>query len=308
MRARDDNPAGFWEHVGLMEVNDALLERLGGAWDAPPPDTNVAVDLDDLRQRAREEFDATYDGDHFVFKDPRVSLLLPFWRAVLGDRASAAIVVLRNPLDIAMSLLHRNRLAVSYSLALWEHYLRTVVRDVAGMPVLVVDYDALVDEPDATTACLRSFLDARGELTSVTDEAAIGVFLADGLRHSRSDRARLDADTRVTDEQRALHDATVDLVGAHDAFTAPELGQPSPSTPVLLAARRAPTTPELATLDHVTRALGIAEARYDDCADEAAMMRDTYLAVEETLGYNAIGRLERAALGIARRARRLARR
>jgi hypothetical protein len=227
---------------------------------------------------------------------------------VLGARATAAIVVLRNPLDIAASLLHRNQLAVSYSLALWEHYLRAVLRDSAGLAVLVVDYDALVDEPAATTARLRSFLDTRGELTGPADDAAIGVFLAGGMRHSHTDRARLDTDGRVTDEQRALHDATVSLAGAHDAFAPPPLGPPSPSTPVLIAARRSPSTPELATLDAMTRALGVAEAQYDDCAHEAAAMRPTFTAVEETLGYREVGRLERAALGLAGRARRTQRR
>jgi hypothetical protein len=305
MVAREDNPAGFWEHVGLMHVNDALLARLGGSWDAPPDHAPDAVDLADLVARARDEFNATYDGDGFVYKDPRVSVLLPFWRAVLGERATVAIVVLRNPLDIAQSLLHRNQLAVSYSLALWEHYLRVLLRDVAGMPLLVVDYDALVDSPASTTDALRSFLRAHDELRGGADEAAIGAFLADGMRHSRSDRARLDTDDRVTDEQRALHDATIALVGNHDAFVPPAAGLPSPTTPVLIAARRAPVTPELATLDATTRALGVSEAQYDACAHEAAAMRGTYTAVEETLGYREIGRLERSALGLVGRARRM---
>jgi hypothetical protein len=308
MVARDDNPAGFWEHVGLMDVNDAVLARLGGAWDAPPDAARGDVQLADLQQRAREEFDATYDGTRFVFKDPRVSLLLPFWRSVLGERATSAVIVLRNPLDIAQSLLHRNELAVSYSLALWEHYLRVLLRDVAGMPALVVDYDALVDAPAPTTDALRSFLRVHDELGGEADEGAIGAFLAGGMRHSHSDRARLDTDARVTAEQRALHDATVALVGNHDVFATPPIGDASPSTPALIAARRSPSTPELAALDAMTRALGAAEAQYDACAHEAAAMRGTYTAVETTLGYSEIGRLERAALGLAGRARRTKRR
>jgi hypothetical protein len=301
MLARDDNPAGFWEHVGLMDVNDAVLARLGGAWDAPPEPSLVD---DELQKLARDEFDATYDGDRFVFKDPRVSLLLPFWRAVLGARAATAIVVLRNPLDIASSLLHRNELARSYSLALWEHYTRTVLRDTAGLAVLVVDYDALVDSPPSTVDALRSFLSTHDELGGEADEAEISSYLTGAMRHSRTAREKLDTDPRVTAEQRALYDATVACTGAHEVFATPALGAPSPSTAVLLAARREPATPELATLDAMTRALGVAEAQYDTCAHEAAAMRDTYAAVEETLGYSAIGRLERAALGLAGRARR----
>src|SRR3954451_19723384 len=78
MPVQADNPAGFWEHLALMEVNDAVLARLGGTWDAPPP-ADATAELDDLRKTARQEFDATYDGDRWVFKDPRVSLLVAFW-------------------------------------------------------------------------------------------------------------------------------------------------------------------------------------------------------------------------------------
>src|SRR5687767_5877934 len=95
MPVQADNPAGFWEHLALMDVNDAVLERLGGRWDAPPPRPVSPINVDDLRETARAEFYATYDGTRWVFKDPRVSLLLPFWRSVLDDSRSVAVIVLR---------------------------------------------------------------------------------------------------------------------------------------------------------------------------------------------------------------------
>src|SRR5687767_636825 len=32
----EDNPTGYWEHSGFVRLNEELLARLGGRWDAPP--------------------------------------------------------------------------------------------------------------------------------------------------------------------------------------------------------------------------------------------------------------------------------
>jgi hypothetical protein len=304
MPVQDDNPGGFWEHLALMEVNDDALARLGGRWDAPP-ELDATADLTDVAARAKVEFDATYGGDKWVYKDPRVSLLLPFWRDVLGTANDAAIIVSRNPLDIAMSLLRRNRFATAYSLALWERYTLAAHRDASGLPVLVVDYDQLLEDPPRVVARLLEFLTAHDQLAGEPDHDAIDAYVTAGERHSRHDRAALDADNRVTDEQRALYDATCALAGAHDRYEAGALPAVSPSTPLLIAARRGDASPALTTLARTLDDLGEAEAKYDDCAREAEAMRPTYAAVQATLGTPAIGRVERLALGVARRARRL---
>jgi hypothetical protein len=303
MPVQADNPAGFWEHVGLMEVNDAILTRLGGSWDAPPAHDTTA-DLGELRARAQSEFAATYDAKRWVFKDPRVSLLLPFWRDLLGD-GHVAVIVVRNPLDIAVSLARRQGFARSYSLALWEHYTRAVLRDASGLPALVVDYDALVDDPPRGTALLREFLAAHDELVAPGDVDAIDAFLAAGLRHSRHDRAALDRDERVTSEQRALYDAAMWLTGAHQRFDGGTLPPESPTTPVLLEARRDARSAELLAVDALCGQLGEAEAQLTQTTGDVAAMRGTVEAVEAALGHREIGRLERTALGAARRARRL---
>src|SRR4029450_5999758 len=76
------NPDGHWEHIRVVEVNDALLQEFGGGWDSPP-------DLSGLRDRARttriarqaasvlEEFEGC---QNWGWKDPRNSLTLPFGR------------------------------------------------------------------------------------------------------------------------------------------------------------------------------------------------------------------------------------
>ncbi len=36
MLAGQGNPEGFWEHRGLIDINDGVLSELGGGWDFPP--------------------------------------------------------------------------------------------------------------------------------------------------------------------------------------------------------------------------------------------------------------------------------
>ena len=57
MPAQADNPAGFWENVPAVDINDAVLENLGGGWDYPRPTFwpgwERSPSLDVLREKAR---------------------------------------------------------------------------------------------------------------------------------------------------------------------------------------------------------------------------------------------------------------
>ena len=102
------NPTGFWEHEGIVALNDELLARLGGRWQEPPPlapgwERDPA--LDDLREKARALVAADFAGRaEWGFKDPRTCLTLPFWKTLLPPMRY--ILCVRNPADVAHSLEH----------------------------------------------------------------------------------------------------------------------------------------------------------------------------------------------------------
>src|SRR3954451_12465839 len=103
MRAGPDNPAGYYEIQAMLELNEALLAQLGGAWDAPPtldPGWETGAALDEFRARAARLVDEQFgEGSErpplVAFKDPRLSLLLPFWRTVVP--IATTIVLVRDP-------------------------------------------------------------------------------------------------------------------------------------------------------------------------------------------------------------------
>src|SRR5690606_24047851 len=88
--AHESNPTGHWEVQRLTDFNDSLLAHLGGRWSGPPAlDHAGLVDLaaGAWGERARFLAAECLRGERWVWKDPRVCLLAPFWQAVLADVA-----------------------------------------------------------------------------------------------------------------------------------------------------------------------------------------------------------------------------
>jgi hypothetical protein len=113
----------------MMELNEELLAELGGAWDQPPvldPGWEHAPTLDALRTRASDLLDDVFGRQAeraplIGFKDPRLSLLLPFWRTVVD--IDTTIVMTRDPREVAASLAARKYpVSRSQAAALWLRY------------------------------------------------------------------------------------------------------------------------------------------------------------------------------------------
>ena len=83
MSAAADNPNGFFEDIGIMQLNDELLESMESAWDAP------ICEIDRSKDHIQEEmilsmrktiFNLGMDcGSPWFVKDPRMCLLLKLW-------------------------------------------------------------------------------------------------------------------------------------------------------------------------------------------------------------------------------------
>jgi hypothetical protein len=152
-----DNPAGYWENRDIKELNDEVLARLGGSWDQPPVlhhgwEQNTS--LDPLRARASEVLDETFvaapaDATVIGWKDPRISILLPFWRTVTG--VTTSIVMVRDPVEVAASLRARNGIDQPQAAMLWLRYLFAATANDPGH--LLVRYeDCFLDLPGTLNA------------------------------------------------------------------------------------------------------------------------------------------------------------
>ncbi len=173
MAPTPDNPAGYWERERLRLFNDRLLASLDWGWDTPPalpppvPPPRAGF-VEEGRRLVREIIarpTATF------IKDPRISLLLPWWRQMLLDRL-VAIVVLRDPDEVAWSVSVRDGLAPPLGHALWGAYHRHLVKGLEGLPVVIVSYSHLVADPGSVVPDLLRQLEQFGVSVGDREEAA----------------------------------------------------------------------------------------------------------------------------------------
>jgi hypothetical protein len=221
-----DNPLGHWESESLATLNEQLLHLAHAAWDCPPaaeePWLGDALWSETLRARAA--FEAVHPTSQWAWKDPRLCILLPFWRRALPGPHSAILIV-RHPVEIAASLAQRDRLAPTHVLAMWERYVRLALIGCNGMPVLVIDYDDVLDDPSRACAGVAAFLRESGVSINGHRGDASACIRAE-LRHHRHSRL---SQYSLTREQQALLALLHGLKGARRSFAAVSLPPESPT-------------------------------------------------------------------------------
>jgi hypothetical protein len=245
-RANPANPEGFFEVPALSRCNEDLLRALGGEWSAPPPLPGGWVD--DPRLAAVRPLAARLAGRHLrrigvVWKDPRLSLTLPFWRPILAADAPTVIVV-RNPVEVAESLAARNHLDLETGAALWERYVGGALAAGAGRAALVLRYDALVEDTAATVAGARAWLEDVGvPCRGAAAPAEVAAWVQPALRRNRADDRAVDDHAALTASQRALYRTVVELAGAHQHLPAPAIPPPDDRSIDLIESRRRARAP-----------------------------------------------------------------
>ncbi len=227
------NPNGHFESRALMHLNNALLAQMGRTWWYPPPAgpdyDAVAARITTTTAQARRVFRRVHRVTPWVWKDPRTSVLVPFWRDALGPHL-AAVVVVRNPLEVAHSLRRRHGVPLSFGVALWERYNRLIVGHSAGMAVHVTRFDDLVTDPRSWSEEARAFLAGLGmALAPMPPGPGPGEDVVDaGLRHAEHSRDDLVAAGAAGATALALYDALESVVGPSRSFVPP---RSAPSRP-----------------------------------------------------------------------------
>jgi hypothetical protein len=146
----DDNPSGHWESRQLCALNNVILRVFGGFDMGMPPMSRSwprSRRAAQLRGMMRAAFDDVYRGDRWLWKDPRICLTLPLWRQVLDD--FCVVFVVREADPVIRSLYRREGggYPLFYCYALWDDYNRRAVAALSGLPVVTVDFDAMLEDP-----------------------------------------------------------------------------------------------------------------------------------------------------------------
>lgn len=252
MPADVDNPEGYFELLSIVRANDDLLAHFGGRWDSPPDfapnwvDDEVAMEFVDTERALLGEL---FESERYLLKDPRLSLLLPLWRRITNDHGSA-IVVVRDPLEVAASLTKRNGLPTLTGLALWAAYNRTMLRDLHGARVHVCNYADLIENPVEVLSDIAASLRAWGEVSEDQDLTKAFASIKPELRRNAIVNAAFLSEATPV-EISELMKLTLDQRGRHDVFDMGAVLEPSWWEGPLLEERRLLLQWALGTIDRL---------------------------------------------------------
>jgi hypothetical protein len=209
------NEQGYWEYLPLIAFNDDLLASVDASWLVPPSfedegHLSALVSQPDFRERAlgliaaMESVNGTPTSSWF-WKDPRLGIVLPFWKEFWPG--AIYLVLVRSPLDIALSLRARFHFPVSASLLMWQQYMLAILRHTAGSPnVLFIEYEQLVRDPLSQCARLSGFVNEHSGTfpTGSNSPAELARAVKSSLRHNNTSDDFAEAPFAST-EQKALY-------------------------------------------------------------------------------------------------------
>jgi hypothetical protein len=191
MLGNETNPTGHWESVEIRALNDDILTSGGSQWQdwqAFNPNWYRTSKPHEFRDRALKVLEKEVGSSSlFVFKDPRVCRIFPFWRDTF-DAAGIEpkiIMTVRHPQEVAASLERRkeNGIPVLVGLLLWLRYMLEAEADTRGMTRATVSYDRLLQDPIGLAESLQDQLGLFWPSLSELQADVISSYMDPSLRH-----------------------------------------------------------------------------------------------------------------------------
>lgn|GEM_PF-796042 len=190
-----ENPRGFWESASVIENHDRFLAQAGSRWDDPLPIAEHWF-VSPAAAACRDEIVAILhrqvgSAPCFVIKDPRLCRLLPIWKSALDSMGLRTVAVLpvRDPAAVALSLRVRNGFSREKSLALWLVHSLLAERATRDWPRIFVRYDDFIADPVRAAKAMAGRLP--GLPSDLSDQAAAEIreHWSSDLRHHQPDPA-----------------------------------------------------------------------------------------------------------------------
>jgi sulfotransferase family protein len=205
------NPKGHFEHSGFLKINEALFRHLGGSWDNPPelkPGWEGNAALDAIVRDAEALVKNFADHSHWGWKEPRTTILVPFWKRVIPDLRF--VICIRNPIEVARSVAKRNGLSVSGSAYLWNLYTQAAIRDTADCHRVLSFYQDFFRSPREELSRVAKFCN----LEVPADWSVVEQSISNELRNQSIRTSELLDETAIPSEYKLWYLATRAIV--HD--------------------------------------------------------------------------------------------
>jgi len=207
---------GYLEHLALQKLNDDLLNN--NSYVPTPVDEMLEKAQDSvLRERALQILDAMdqeakqNEATTWVWKDPRLPLVLPFWANVWED--VIYLVPVRHPVETIMSAASMDRLdpesvPLSAGFAYWQFCMLNILTFTEdSRRKIFIAYEKLLQDPGQECVRLCQFLDTQCGISSQDADQRIYSMtsqIAADQRHFQHPRSLAEIET-ATKEQRSLY-------------------------------------------------------------------------------------------------------
>ena len=185
LKPNEYNPLGYFENEILSyKINDALLAHLGASWDNPPlvaEGWEHDPSLEPIVHEAKSVLKTFSKHSHWGWKDPRTTVLLPFWKSLIPNLRF--VICVRNPLEVAASLGTRDRIPIQKGVYLWNQYMQAAIRNTQGCPRLFTFYEDYFQDASREIDRLVEFC----ELQKLDDMSVLHNSISTKLRHHSSE-------------------------------------------------------------------------------------------------------------------------
>jgi len=159
---------------GTASITDAVLEALGGSWAGVPnrednADAQRILAQGELGQRALALIEHAKPGKDLVIVDERNGFVLPFWRAAISD--VAVVQCIDAPAQVVARIKAHDLLPEQAAYAVWEHQIRTVLRDARDLEQAWIRRAAIHNPSSTQTLATLLGVDA----TEVVVESCVAI-------------------------------------------------------------------------------------------------------------------------------------
>jgi len=186
------NLKGLFEANSIIAAHDALLAAAGSCWhDWRQFDTQWACSPAAAPYVARIKtalIDEFGDAPMILLKDPRICRFVPCTLSILGDLKMSTVAVLpvRNPLEVALSLQRRDNFAVAKSVRLWLRHVLDAEYHSRGLARYFLSYEGLLRDWRHHVDRIAQQAGVVWPNRSARAEAAVDQFLTPELYHERA--------------------------------------------------------------------------------------------------------------------------
>lgn len=219
-----DNPKGYWEHQGAVEIHERLLTGLERHWDDVRPLPGNWLDSEPAKIAAGE-IGKLVSGDFsssavWAVKDPRMCRFLPLWIQSLRQLEMRPVVLfmVRRPSEVAASIQARNHWGAPIGIMLWLRHMIEAEEATRALPRTAILYDDLLSDPIAAVTAAMERLSVEIPSPSLAQSSELKRFVDDADRHHVHSATNDVNGSAIDAIARKAYEALTEIAHGQDAW------------------------------------------------------------------------------------------